>query len=185
MKKRLLILISGLLSLNLVRAYNPYYGSSFSFSNILNSIESSTMILGSIFLLSFIFLNFALAKFFQQNKAAGGITAIIISLLITWGINRSGFNIEGLFYNIGFSTNFISSLIPFLLLAGIIFLIYRFRENHNYLFILGGLFILVSLTGLIYSSGTILIIGLILIAIRFFMGRERRPRRQTYQRPYL
>ena len=96
MKKSLLILVITLCLINLTNAYYGSY-SSFSFSDLLNSIDSSTMLLGAVFVLSFLFANWSLSKFFKGNRAFAGIAAFVVSLFITWGVNRTGLDFEGFF----------------------------------------------------------------------------------------
>ncbi|HLD55142.1 MAG TPA: hypothetical protein VJB35_02670, partial [Candidatus Nanoarchaeia archaeon] len=66
------VLLGGMFSLfmlNFVSAYS-YYGR-FSLSGFLDSLDSSTVILGVFFILFFLFTNFALMKFFKNNALAG------------------------------------------------------------------------------------------------------------------
>ncbi len=174
MKKSSVIL--PIITLSLINFASAYYGSysSFSLSNLLDSIDSSTMILGAVFIISFAFVNFALLRVFRDSKATAGIAAFIVSLLITYEINKRGFDIEELFYNfgysIGFSSDVLSTIIPLLLIAGIIYLFVKLKTNA--LFIVGGLLIAVSFTSLIYTKGTTLAIGIALILIGLWLSKK-------------
>jgi len=179
MKKSLII--SSIITLTLINFVSAYYGSysSFSLSNLLNEIDSSTMILGAVFIISFALINFALSKFFKDkhgepNRVIAGIVSFVISLWMTWEINKRGFDIERLFYNfgynIGFSSDVLSTIIPLLLIAGTIYLFVKLKTNA--LFIIGGLLIAVSFTNLFYEKGITLIIGIILLLIGGYIKTE-------------
>jgi hypothetical protein len=172
MKKRNLLLtfVLGLVSINFVSAYYGSYNN-FSLSGFLNNFDSQTILLIITFIISFALINLALVRVFRDNKATPGIISFSIALLITYGLNRTGFNLEGLFYNIGFSGGILNSFIPLILLGGIIFLIWKFKKNS--LFIMGILLILISFTELIYEKGLTLIMGIILIGIGFWLYNKK------------
>jgi hypothetical protein len=171
-KKSLLIFILGLMSINFVSAYYNSY--SFSLGDFFDSIDSSTMILGSIFLISFVLINFSLSRVFKDqygntDKAISGIIAFIGSLLITWGINRTGFDYEGLFYGVGFSSDFLFMILPLILLGIAIYIVWsseNFKKGLAKLFLIfgGGLFLL-SFTEIVYEGFTAGFIGIISIVI--------------------
>ena len=157
-KGKLFIWILSLFFINSVSAY--------SLSDLLGSIESSTILLIAVFTISFALLNFALSKFFKDkygepNKAIVGIVAFVISFLIAYGINKTGFDIEGLFFDIGISSELLYTIIPIIIIGCIILLIWKFKKKS--LFILGGLLILLSF--FIYEKTLILILGIILLLV--------------------
>jgi len=122
---------------------------------------------------SFAFINFALLKVFKDrygepNKATAGVVSFVIALLITYGINKTGFDIEGLFFDIGISSDLLYTILPLALLAGLIFLGIKFGFR-VILIVSGLLLIIVSLTDLIYSKGLTIVIGLGLIGIGIFL----------------
>ncbi len=160
------LLFSFTIGLFLISFVSAYYGSygSFSLSDLLDSIDSSTMILGAVFIISFALVNFALVRVFRDNKATAGIVAFVVSLLITYGINRTGFDFEGLFYNVGISEGFLYAVLPFVLLAGVIYLGIRFSFGTTLIGV-GFLLIIISFTDFIYEKGIAIFIGVILILI--------------------
>jgi len=89
------------------------------------------------------------------------------SLLITYGINKTGFDISGLFSDIGISGEIFSTILPIVIVAGIVFLIIKFAKNS--LLIIGGLFLLLSL--FVYAQTLLIVVGVILIAVRFFIPK--------------
>ena len=174
------------ITLFLISFASAYYGSysSFSLSDLLNEIDSATMILGAVFIISFAVVNFALAKAFRGNKATAGIIAFVVSLLITYGINKTGFDFEGLFYDIGFSEGFLYTLLPLVLLGGIIFLGIKIGFGIT-LMIFGGLLIAVSFTELICEKGIAIFLGICLIGIGVYINKKWPKKKKTkYPYPY-
>jgi hypothetical protein len=128
------------------------------------------MILGTIFIVSFALIHFASLRSFKDkygepNRGTAFVIAFAVSLLITWGINKTGFDFEGLFFDLGISSDLLYTILPLILLAGIIYLFYRLKTKA--LFIFGGLLILVSFTEMVYEKGLVLGIGVFLLLIKF------------------
>jgi hypothetical protein len=164
--KIFLFLIIGLFLTNLSSAY---YGNSL--SNLLDGLDSSTIFLGAIFIIAFAFINYSLSKIFRENKAASGIVAFAVSFLIIYGINRTGFDFEGLFYNfgyrLGFSRDMLYMIVFLVIIAGIIYLILKFAKES--LVIIGGLLILASF--FTYEKVILIFFGIVLIISRFFIKK--------------
>lgn len=184
MKKRPAILVI-FLSLILINLVSAYYGSynSFSLSNLLNEIDASTMILGSIFIVSFAILNFALGRAFRGNKAIAGIISFVISLMIIWGINQTGFDYEGIFYSIGISESLLGTLAPIILLLGSILIILKF--GLGILLMILGLFLvgLAFFTDKIYENGIATVIAIVLILIGAILWRKKKYREEGLTGP--
>jgi len=147
MKKSVLLIPLGLL---LIKFASAYYGSfgNFSFRNLLNSIDPRSITLALLFLIFFAFLNFVLSRVFKDrygnpNRATAGIIALCISLLAVYGVNRSSWEIQNLFFNIGIPSGLMYIIISIILLAAIAFIVWKFAKNS--LFVLGGLLILASI----------------------------------------
>ena len=130
-----------------------------SFSDLLNSINASNMILGSIFIIAFAFLNFSLSKFFKEQKAIAGIVAFVLSLLIVWEINNTGLDFESFFYNAGISSDSLFLILPLIITIGTIYSIWKF--GFSAVCMVFGAFILAVtiMTDWIYSQGTAILIG--------------------------
>jgi len=167
--------ISTILALSFISAY---YGGSFSISDFFDSIEPSTIILGALFLIFFAVLNFALGKFFkdkegQPNKPITSVVALAVSLLIIYSIYRTGFDYEGTVYSIGIPQATIWAILPWVIIAGVIFLFWKLKSNA--LLALGIILILLTTFGdFVYNKGGITTIGIILIvlwlALKVFEG---------------
>ncbi|MBU0894763.1 MAG: LPXTG cell wall anchor domain-containing protein [Nanoarchaeota archaeon] len=178
LKKRNLLSIVVLLSINFISA------ATFSIGSLLDSVDDSTMLLGSLFLIFFALLYFVTCRFFKNsltgepNKAIAGTISFLLSLLIIWGINKTGFSIQNMFYDIGISESLLSALAPIILIIGSIIVIWKLSFRW-FLIILGLLFILISnLTDLVYEKGLLTTIGIIMLVIGLlFLWRRRRQER--------
>jgi len=173
MQKRNLIL-SFIIALFLISLVSAAYGSysSFSIADFLSNIDQTDMILVITFIISLAVLHFAAIRGFRGNKVTAGIVSGAGAFLITYGFYKWDFNIEGLFSNIGISSDLLSSILPILLLAGLIYLIYRFRSKTFW--IVGLLAIGISFTDLIYEKGLLLLVGIVLVIIGLWIGRKKK-----------
>ncbi len=175
MQKNLVItLVLGFMLISFASAYGSY--SSFSFGDLLDSIDSSTMLLGCLFMIFFAIINFALSRVFKDqygnpNKPIVAIISITVPLLMIYGINKTGFGVEDFIYDLGISGSLLSTLIPIIFLVGAIFLISRFGFKGFFL-TFGALFVLLSFTDLIYAKGLLLIIGIVFVLIGLYLMRR-------------
>ncbi|MBU4069959.1 MAG: hypothetical protein KJ646_03170 [Nanoarchaeota archaeon] len=159
MQKKGLSFTVFLLSLNFISAYSG----SFSLGEILSDIDPSTLILGSLLLIFFAFLNFALSKFFKENKAAAGVVAFLVSLLLVYGINLTGMDYENFFYNIGLSEEIITTIFPFLILGAFVIGIIKIGIGSTLMLFGFSLFAVSGFTDWIYESEVGMFFGVILI----------------------
>jgi hypothetical protein len=163
MKKGVLSILVLLVSVSLVKAST--------LSDLLDSIDESVVVYFSIFILAFVLIFFALNKFFkEQNRSFAGIIAAILSFLIVYGINKTGFDISNFFVDLGVPTETLSLIITLIVLAGVVFIIIKMGKDS--LFVLGGLLIVASL--FVYAKAILIIIGIILIALRLFIFKGKR-----------
>ncbi len=154
----------------------------FPLSDLLGSIAEGTLILLLVFIISFALLFFALNRAFKGNTPIAAVISFALSFGITYWINKSGFDLSGWVYDLGISEEILSILIPILAIALVIFLIWRFRKES--LFIFGGFLLASSL--FVYEKSIVIVLGIILLLIRLFIGRrgersersERRRRRR-------
>ena len=103
---------------------------SFSLSSMLDSIEASTLLIFVVFIVSFALIFFSLSKtVFKQNNTIAAIISLAASFLITYGINKIGFDLGDLFSNIGISEEILYIILPILALALIIFLVVKLKKN--------------------------------------------------------
>lgn len=134
-------------------------------SELLNSIDQSTILLFAVFIISFSLLFFALNKVFKkENTTISGIISVAISLLIIYGINKSGFDVQGSLQGIGISAQALGIIIPLVIAAGIIFLIIKLKKKKDILLILGVLSILLSF--FVYEKILLITVGVVMIIIR-------------------
>ena len=176
MQKKRFVILSFILGIMLVSFVSAqYWGGRLSLSDLLYNIDPSNIILGVVFIVVFAILYFSLSRFFKDregrpNKVIAAVIALSAALLITYGINRTGFNIEGLFYNIGISREALYIILPILVMAGLIYAILKRRIKELFL-IIGG--ILVVLSFFVYEKVVTLVVGIILILIGLFVKKKR------------
>lgn len=198
MEKRGALIVLSLFLIQAVSAqfFGGYGG--FSLGEFFDRIDPQTAILGALFLVFFVLIFYPLSRFFkdqygQPNKAAAGIPAGAISFIIIYEIYRSGFNIEDLFYGLGVPSDFIYNILPIIILAFAILIIWVLGRRRDELgrktfslkrglggfFMLSGLLlILLSIfTEIFYEKTTVLVIGIIflLLGIILSFGRATRP----------
>ena len=154
----------------LVSAYGSY---NFSLGEFLDNVDQSTLILGCLFLIFFVFCFFALSKFFKDKngepiKALAAVVSFSISLLAIYGINKTGLDFEELLYSLGLNEEILGILIPLILIAGFLFMLWKLKSKT--LLIFGGLFIVIALaTDWVYEKGTLLAIGIGLGVLYFII----------------
>ena len=140
-----------------------------SISDLLGSIDQASMIVYATFIIFFSILFFSLSKsVFKENRATAGIISGMISLLIVYGINKSGFDISGLFYDIGISEEVLFLILPIIILAGIIFAIIKLKKNS--LLLIGGLLIVSSF--FVYEKTILIVMGVLIIVARMFIPKK-------------
>lgn len=161
MKKRLLIL-SSLFLLKFASAAS-------SLSEALSNIDSSLIILSSVFVISFLLINFSLSKIFKEQKSTATIISVILSFLIIYGINSSGWDIESFFFDLGFSEDFLLTVAPLIILAGIIYLFIKVPKKQNVFYILGALLIAVGFF-IFRTAAEIVVAGVVLIIFGLIIG---------------
>lgn len=176
--KVVLALILGIISISFVSA--AYYGGRFSFSDVFDLIEPTSMFLMAMFIITFIILFFALSRFFKDRRTgkpniaiAAGI-ALTAATLITYWVNKSNFNLQQIFYNIGYNIGIprevLYVIIPLIVIAALILLIVKFKAKS--LLIIGGLLIVLSF--FIYEKTATLIAGIILFIIGIFISLKKK-----------
>ena len=93
----------------------------------------------------------------------------MIALVITYAVNKSGINIEGFFFDIGVSSELLMTIIPVIVLGGVIFTIVKLKQNS--LFVFGGLLIFLSF--FTYEKTVLIVLGIILLIIGFALPRKK------------
>lgn len=138
------------------------------FDSFFESIGWENLLLACVFLISLGVLSFPLKRSF--GKGTGGMLALVIALLVTGGLYFSGFDIQGLFFNIGIGEDIITTLVPLILLGALIYLLFKFKSK--FFFIAGVISILIALFGLFYETTIMWIIGFACILIGLWLWRR-------------
>jgi hypothetical protein len=142
----------------------------FSFSDMLNQIDSSLILLSAIFIVAFLLINFSLSKIFKEQKSIATVISAVLSFLIIFGINQWDLDIESFFFDLGVSEDFFLTIIPLILLAGIIFLFVKLPPGKKkYLFyILGGFLVAVGFF-IFEEAAQLVVLGIALIVFGFII----------------
>ncbi|GBE19727.1 MAG TPA: hypothetical protein ENG87_01230 [Candidatus Pacearchaeota archaeon] len=166
------LLITSIFLISFVSAYGSY--TSFSFSDFLDQLDSSMMILGSIFIICFILFNFSLSKFFRDNRPIAGTISFVLSLLTIWGINKTGLDYENFLSNIGLSGDLLSIIVPAILIIGAI--IFIWKVGFSGFFIIFGILIgvLTVFTEFFYEKGISGLMGIIFLLIGLWLWRRKK-----------
>ncbi|MCH8945959.1 MAG: hypothetical protein IIA85_03485 [Nanoarchaeota archaeon] len=176
-----------LFGINFIGLVSAQFYRGLSLSDLLNSFDSSTVILTSIFLIAFILIFWPLSKFFRENALLAGIISFAMSFLLIFEINRRGLDFAGFFYSIGISGGILYTIAPLILLVGFFLISYSKLERkfkfYRGFFVLGGLLIgIVIFTDIFYSEGTTFILGVIFSLIGVWLWR--RGRRSGFEGSY-
>jgi len=196
----LLILLTQVIS---AQFYSGYGG--FSLTNFFDRMNPSTIILVLVFLIFFALIFYALSKFFkgpygQPNKGIAGVMAFATTSLIIYGLYRTGFDLGSIFYNLGFSVDFLYPILAIIILVFAILIIrslgrtkkdefgrrtFSLRRGLGGFFMVFGLFIilLTIFTDIFYEKGITLIIGIVSLVIGLLLWRRRRRRRLPNYQP--
>jgi len=181
MKKRLIgssfLLV---MLINLVSA-TFHYGSRLSLTSMLDLIDPTTLVLVSLFIIFYIFINNrVMSKLFERTPAAGAIISFLVSLLAVYGINRSRFDILGSLYSVGIPEDMVFIIVSIILLIGLLGLSFKRdpisgRKKFRFyraLIMLGLIFIVLAFTNIIYEAGASFLIGLILLIFGWLLRKK-------------
>ncbi len=145
-----------------------------SLSDLLSSIDQSSVTFLSLFIISFGLLFFALSKMFKDNIAIAGIISAMLSFLLVFYVNKAGIDFSGFFFDIGISEVVIAAVLPFIIIGGAILIIVTLKKYSWFAF--GGILLVTSI--FIYERLLTFVLGVILlfigliVAIRKKGGRE-------------
>ena len=178
----LVILLTQVIS---AQFYSGYGG--FSLGEFFDRIDPQTIILVLLFLIFFALIFYALSRIFkdpygQPNKGIAGTIALAVASLIIYGLYRTGFNFEDIFYNFGLSIDFLYPIlgILFLIVAGL--LIWKLKIS-GFLMTFGLFILLLTIfTDIFYEKGITLVIGIVSLVIGLLLWRRRRRRRRGISR---
>lgn len=141
-------------------------------SEMLYNIDPNTMILGLVFIILYILINFSLSKIFKKERASSAILSLCASLLAVYGLNRTNFDLSGIFFNWGISENALYVIVPWVIL-GLAVLASFAKDNttgrrsfrpYRLLLALGAMIFLIGLTP-IYQKAAFIIAGIVLIIL--------------------
>lgn len=129
------------------------------------NIDADVMVLGLLFVIFFALTNLALNRTLK-NRGTASVVAFCVSLLAVFGISRTNWSASGLFYNIGMSDKVLYTVVPILILAGLIFMVWKLKLARALFFT--GLFLII-LSFFAYEKMILLIIGIVLLIVGLFL----------------
>lgn len=144
-------------------------------SDMFSSIDPNTMLLGLLFIIFYVLINFSLSKVFKKERASSAIISLCVSLLAVYGLNKLNWDLSGVYLNLGLSEEFLYSVVPLIILGLAILGSFvkdsmtgrrKFRLYRLFM-ILGGLLILLSFFA--YEQTILFIAGIVLILIGLFL----------------
>lgn len=140
----------------------PLISAQFSISDVFSYIDAQTIFLFVAFGIFSLLIKAALSRFPSFQGPIAGIMSLLLSLGITWGINK-GINVNDFFINIGIS----GDIVPYLMVASLIILIISlFVFKWKSFLILGLILIAIVLfTEWVYEKTIILSIGILFVLI--------------------
>jgi len=145
-------------------------------SDLLGELDQSIVILFAVFMIAFALSFLALNRVFKEETMISGIIAAVLAFLVTYGVNSSGLDIGNLLSGVGLSETTLFAVIPLLIIAGAIFVIIQMKKDS--LFVFGGLLIAGSF--FVYTKTLFIVVGIILILVRFFIRGKEETRRHYH-----
>jgi len=145
---------------------------------ILYGLDPEFIIFGLLFVIFFVIIQLALLKSLK-DKSTSSIIAFCVSLLTVYGLSRTNLDISGLFFNIGISEDIIYTIIPIIILAGLIFIFWK--VTMRIIMVISGLILIIA-SRFVYEKSIVLVIGIVflLIGIILMAVESRRKVRKGY-----
>jgi hypothetical protein len=141
--------------------------------DVFYNIDADIMVLGLLFVIFFALINLALRKTLK-DRGTSGIVSFCVSLLAVYGISRTNWDVSGLFYSIGISENILYTVIPFIIIIGLIFIFWRLRKDLGAAFMIIGVILIIA-SFFVYEKLLLMGIGIGLFIIGLFLWlRQRR-----------
>ena len=172
MKRGIIAFLSLIFILPFISA--QFFGSYNSISDLFSLIDAQTIFIAVAFGIFFALIKTVLDKFPAFRGATSGVISLLLSLGITYGVNR-WFSLDDILLNIGYS----GDAMPYLLIGfAVLFLFFLFKYRGKSLLVLGLLLAAISFTDLVDSSGIFLVSGIVLFLIGLiwtWKGRKKIP----------
>lgn len=147
-------------------------------SGLLDYVGGENISLFIIFAISGILLKILLGKSLGEDNKLVGILSLLLAFGITAMVHFSGFayyfDINNLFYSIGFSEGLVSTIVSLALIGGATYIFFKY-DFGTLLIILGGFLLILSATDFIYETGTTVILGLFFLGVGVWLKFKKRP----------
>lgn len=148
---------------------------------IFNGLDANTIVLGLLFVIFFVLIQLLLSRSLK-DKGTSSIIAFCISLLSVYGLSKTNFDFTGIFYNIGINDTIIYTVIPIIIIAGLIFIFWKVKLR--VILVVLGLMLIVG-SRFVYEKTIVMIVGIILLIwgiILMWVESRRRVRKGYYLR---
>lgn len=132
---------------------------------MLYSINPGTMLLGLAFIIFYVLIQFLLSKS-MKDKRTSAIISLCVSLLAVYGINRMNWDLSGIALNIGLSEETIYTVVPIVILLGLIFMIWKAGLPIT-LMAFGA--ILIAASFFVYEKTFLLFLGIFILVIGIYL----------------
>ncbi len=153
-------------SINFISAYSFGSYGQFSFSDFLNDLDPSTVILTVLFIVFFGFIYFTLLKFFNNNSVIAGVLAFALSFGLVYGINQTGFNFDDIFYSLGIPIELLYVIGTIAIIVGGIYFASKQKLGVPMGIVgLGAFFFVAGVLDWVYESFTAIFFGIVLIIV--------------------
>lgn len=171
-QKSIFAAVLSILGMSLIQAY---YGGGL--EGRLGAVNPQDLYLAIAFIVSFFIFNIAFSRFFKEEESGktAWIPALFLAIGTTYGLWRTGFNMDIIFGRINMSYEILSITLGILVLIFVIFLMKKAKKKFNIKFktnvffvILGIIFLLLGIQNMVYSAGASILIGIILVVVGFF-----------------
>ncbi|MGY4884512.1 MAG: hypothetical protein ACP5NZ_02950 [Nanobdellota archaeon] len=154
------------------------------FEDLFGGVDANVILLALLFVIFFVIIQLALSRSLK-DKSSASIIAFCVSLLCIYGISRTGLDFSEFFYNMGISDSVIYTIIPFIILAGLIYLFWKVKLRFILVCLgiglLAGSMFVYEKTAVRIIGGICLIVGIILMVKESRRSYKRR-QYQTFSR---
>lgn len=152
--------------------------------NFFSNMDSSTKVLGSIFIILFIILSIAFSKTFKEKPSTGKVLAFVISFVVIYLLNMTNISYGYAFDYLGYDTGIASTIITWIIIAGIIITFFMVGLD-KILLILGAISLITGIVGIytdiVYQKTFFIILGIIFLIIGFFLWRRKKEKERLRQ----
>lgn len=131
----------------------------------ISGLDSELILLAAIFIVLFTIFAVPISnsRYFNKNPIITSVLAGAFALIIVWFINKSSFNVENFFLDIGLPSDLVIGIGTIVIIIGVIIGIFKFKSK--FFLVIGALITLAGIVFEVYESGFIITLGVIIFAL--------------------